>query len=113
MPPSSVDIGPNRLFHENNNTGFQQSKFSSTLIKCLIFAVVFVLSAAICLTYTYMRPAVFESRAKLLLSPDLAGSEATMAGGAAIQDIAVQSQVLLSRDLLTQVLEKLPENKEK
>ena len=110
-PASSADIGPSRLFHENNDNGFQQSKFSRTLIKCLIFAVVFVLSATVCLTYTYMRPAVYESRANLLLSPDLPGGDTNMTGGAAIQDVAVQSQVLLSRDLLMQVLEKLSENK--
>ena len=111
MPQSSVDIDTGRLFHENNDIGFQQPKFSRTLIKCLIFTITFILSAAVCLTYTYMRPAVYESRADLLLSPDLTGSAANMEGGAAIQDIAVQSQVLLSRDLLTQVLEKLSEDK--
>ena len=110
-PPSSVDTGPGRHFHENNDIGFQQPKFSRTLIKCLIFSVIFILSATASLTYTFMRPAVYESRADLLLSPDLAGSNGNMEGGTAIQDVAVQSQVLLSRDLLTQLLGKLSENR--
>jgi len=113
MPrPAPIDIGPSRPFQENSDSGFQQQKLSRTRIKSLIFAVVFVLSAAISLAYTYMRPAIYESSANLLLSPDLPGGENSMAGGAAIQDVAVQSQVLLSRDLLTQVLEKLSKNSE-
>ena len=111
MPPSSVDIGPGRLFHENNDIVFQQPKYSRTLIKCLIFTVIFVLSAIASLTYTFMRPAIYESRAELLLTPDLAGSNGNMEGGTAIQDVAVQNQVLLSRDLLTQLLGKLSENR--
>ncbi len=113
MPPlSSDDMGPGRIFHENSKIGFQKSKFGRTPIKFLIFAVVFILSAAVSLTYTFMRPAVYESSASLLLSPELSGNGANLEGGAAIQDVAVQSQVLLSRDLLTQVLDKLSEKKE-
>ena len=107
MPPSSyVDTGPGRLFHENN-MGFQTPKFSRTMVKTIIFAVVFLLTASICLTYTFMRPAIYESSADLLLTPDLPGGDANMEGGAAIQDVAVQSQVLLSRELLTRLFEKL------
>ncbi len=111
-PPSSVEIGPGRLLHENNDKDFQRSKFSRTLIKSLIFAIVFLLSAAVSLSYNYMRPAIYESRADLLLSPDFTGSIVDVNSGAAIQDIAVQSQILLSRDLLAEVLAELSNNNE-
>ncbi len=70
-----------------------------------IFTIVFALSGLLGLAYTFMRPAVFESSAILVMSATAAGEDPTQVNR--VERVALQREVLNSRSLLTQVLENL------
>jgi len=73
--------------------------------RVIIFVTVFFLSAAISLTYTYSRPAIYRSSASLLTSAMTAIDKES--SPADLQHVAIQKQILLSHELLTETLVKL------
>ena len=83
--------------------------------RLIIFAGVFLVSALAGLAYTFMRPAVYQSTATLLLAPTVAPDTtvaATTASGGNREDIdpqyiAVQAQILTSQELLSRLRERL------
>jgi uncharacterized protein involved in exopolysaccharide biosynthesis len=65
---------------------------------------IFIISASVALIYSYSRPAVYQSVAELIIAPrnpNLRDQDTST------HDIELQRQILLSRDLLTKVLENL------
>jgi polysaccharide biosynthesis transport protein len=75
--------------------------------RLLLFASTFIISAAVSLTYTFIRPAVYASNANLLIEsqdPNKRDQETSD------HDLALQREVLMSRELLTKVLETLPKS---
>lgn len=75
----------------------------------LVFIAVFTLTAAVSLLYLYSRPALYRSSAMLLTSAMTAiDKEASIADA---QKVAIQKQVLLSRELLEATLTRLAEKK--
>jgi len=83
--------------------------------RLIIFAAVFLVSALAGLAYTFMRPAVYQSTATLLLAPTVtpdptAASTASSGGNREDIDpqyIAVQGQILISQELLSRLHERL------
>lgn len=72
--------------------------------RILVFLFIFIVSASVSLVYLYSRPAVYQSDAELIIAsrnPNLRDQDTSP------HDIALQRQVLLSRDFLTKVLESL------
>jgi len=71
----------------------------------VIFVIVFLISAAIGLTYTYSRPAIYRSAATLLTSAMTAiDRDSTPAD---IQHVAIQKQILLGHELIAETLSRL------
>lgn len=71
----------------------------------IIFVIVFLISAAIGLTYTYSRPAIYRSSATLLTSAMTAiDRESNIAD---IQHVAIQKQILLGHELVAETLSRL------
>jgi len=71
----------------------------------VIFVIVFLISAAIGLTYTYSRPAIYRSVATLLTSAMTAiDRDSTPAD---IQHVAIQKQILLGHELIAETLSRL------
>lgn len=80
---------------------------SRTRKKLLIFICVFLLTALVGLTYTFTRPAIYQSDATLQLVPaDTPRNTITVASSFA-QEAALQLQALMSRELLTRLLDHL------
>ena len=73
--------------------------------RLITFISVFLLSAAISLTYTYSRPAIYRSSATLLTSAMTAIDRDSTA--ADVQHVAIQKQLLLSHELLAETLSRL------
>ncbi|CAA9890734.1 Phage integrase [Candidatus Methylobacter favarea] len=100
LPP--VEIFP------DNSTGspyeFKQNLWSRSP-RLIIFAAVFLISAAAGLTYNYSRPAVYRSSATLLTSAMTAiDRESSVAD---IQHVAIQRQILLGHELVVETLARL------
>ncbi|MDD5578905.1 MAG: integrase [Methylobacter sp.] len=73
--------------------------------RLIIFTIVFLISAAIGLTYIYSRPAIYRSSATLLTSAMTAiDRESSVAD---IQHVAIQKQILLGHELIVETLSRL------
>jgi len=70
-----------------------------------IFLSALVVSLAITLSYTFLRPAIYESRATVLVTPPVIDDRAGDVANA--QYVELELQFLTSHDLLSNVLEKL------
>ena len=71
----------------------------------IIFIIVFLVSAAASLAYNYSRPAIYRSSATLLTSAMTAIDSESKA--ADIQHVAIQKQILLGHELVTETLSRL------
>jgi polysaccharide biosynthesis transport protein len=70
--------------------------------KAVVFGLAFGISALLSLTYTFSRPGIYQSSAKLLYSPAVGIDQAAYP-----QHFIIQRQVLLSQDLLDETLKRL------
>jgi len=73
--------------------------------RLIIFLMVFVCSASISLIFSYSRPAIFQSTATLLTSAMTAIDQASKVPD--VEHVAIQRQVLLSQELLTETIRRL------
>lgn len=73
--------------------------------KAVIFCLAFGLSALLSLTYTFSRPAIYQSSAKLLYSTAVGLDQA--ADPQHVQHFIIQRQVLLSQELLEETLKRI------
>ena len=97
-----IDFFPNGNNHPAPD--FNQRPWFRTR-RVIVFVIVFFLSAAISLTYTYSRPAIYRSNATLLTSAMTAIDRES--SPADIQHVAIQKQILLGHELLTETLGRL------
>ena len=97
-----IEIYPNNDFNLQPDL-FQQPWYRSN--RLIVFAVVFLVSAAISLTYNYSRPAIYRSSATLLTSAMTAIDRDSTA--ADVQHVAIQKQLLLAQEQLTETLARL------
>jgi uncharacterized protein involved in exopolysaccharide biosynthesis len=98
----SIEIFPDNRF--NSPSEFKHSLWLRSP-RLIIFAVVFLISAAIGLTYNYSRPAVYRSSATLLTSAMTAIDRGSSV--ADIQHVAIQKQILLGHELLVETLSRI------
>ncbi|MDD1627905.1 MAG: integrase [Methylococcaceae bacterium] len=97
-----IEIYPNNSFNLQPDLT-QKPWFRS--YRFVIFSIVFLVSAAISLTYNYSRPAIYRSSATLLTSAMTAiDSESTTAD---VQHVAIQKQILLGHELVAETLRRL------
>jgi uncharacterized protein involved in exopolysaccharide biosynthesis len=97
-----IEIYPNNGFNLQPDL-IQAPWFRSH--RLLIFVIVFLVCAAISLTYNYSRPAIYRSAATLLTSAMTAiDRESTPADA---QHVAIQKQILLGRELVAETLSRL------
>ena len=94
--------------HPKDVTGVQSHDFSPYYQKTkngkriLIFFIIFITGSLICTLYSYHRPAVYQCDAKLMIE---SASSALRIQDTSPQKIALQTQVLLSRELLSKVVD--------
>jgi uncharacterized protein involved in exopolysaccharide biosynthesis len=97
-----IDFFPHNSFSSppdfNQRPWFREHRF-------IIFAIVFLISATIGLTYTYSRPAIYRSSATLLTSAMTAIDRDSKV--ADIQHVAIQKQILLGHELVAETLSRL------
>lgn len=99
---SQIEIYPNSSF--NLQPDLTQSPWFRSY-RFVIFSIVFLVSAAISLTYNYSRPAIYRSSATLLTSAMTAiDRESTVAD---TQHVAIQKQILLGHELVAETLRRL------
>ncbi len=97
-----IEIYPNNNFNLQPDLT-QRPWFRS--YRFVIFSIVFLVSAAISLTYNYSRPAIYRSSATLLTSAMTAiDRESTIAD---VQHVAIQKQILLGHELVAETLRRL------
>ncbi len=97
-----IEIYPNSSFNLQPDLT-QRPWFRS--YRFVIFSIVFLVSAAISLTYNYSRPAIYRSSATLLTSAMTAiDRESTTAD---VQHVAIQKQILLGHELVAETLARL------
>ncbi|MGZ8241730.1 MAG: GumC family protein [Methylobacter sp.] len=100
-------LPPIEIFPDNNSNPpfeFKQNPWSRSS-RLIIFITVFLISAAIGLTYNYSRPAVYRSSTTLLTSAMTAiDRESSVAD---IQHVAIQKQILLGHELIVETLSRL------
>jgi uncharacterized protein involved in exopolysaccharide biosynthesis len=97
-----IEIFPNSSL--NSSPDFNQRPWFR-MRRFIIFVTVFLISAAIGLTYTYSRPAIYRSAATLLTSAMTAiDRDSTPAD---IQHVAIQKQMLLGHELVAETLSRL------
>ena len=87
--------------HRPTPPRYETNRFWKRLI---LFAVVFAVCAILSLAFTFKRPAIYESSSLLLIEPK---DPNTRDQDTSAYDIALQEQVLLSRNLLTTVSKSL------
>ena len=97
-----IDIFPDDSFYAP--TGFNQKPWFRSR-RFIIFVTVFLISAAISLTYSYSRPAIYRSSATLLTSAMTAIDRES--SPADIQHVAIQKQILLGHELVAETLKRL------
>lgn len=78
-----------------------------TLRRLMVFMIVFVLSAMMSLAFVYSRPALYRSYASLLTVAQTAIDQKS--GGADVQHVAIQRQILTGQELLGETLIRLDE----
>lgn len=103
--PSRFYIPSDHIVDDNYQTDRLRPQANRTWKRLLLFASIFILSATVSLSYTFKRPAIYESSAELLIEsqdPNQRDQDTST------HDIALQHQILLSRDLLIKVLDSLP-----
>lgn len=101
MPPQ-IDYFPNNGI--KSSPGFNREPWFR-MRRFVIFAVVFLICAAIGLIYSYSRPAIYRSSATLLTSAMTAVDRES--GPVDVQHVAIQKQILLNHELLAKTLAKL------
>lgn len=100
--PPQIEFFPNNSL--GSPPGFNQRPWFRSP-RFIIFVIVFSISAAIGLTYTYSRPAIYRSSATLLTSAMTAiDRESNVAD---IQHVAIQKQILLGDDVVAETLLRL------
>jgi uncharacterized protein involved in exopolysaccharide biosynthesis len=97
-----IEIYPNNGFNLQPDL-FQQPWFRSH--RLIVFAIVFLVSAAIGLTYNYSRPAIYRSSTTLLTSAMTAIDRDSTA--ADVQHVAIQKHLLLAHEQLAETLARL------
>jgi uncharacterized protein involved in exopolysaccharide biosynthesis len=97
-----IEIYPNNSFNLQPDL-IQRPWFRSH--RFIIFATVFLISAAASLTYNYSRPAIYRSSATLLTSAMTAIDRESTA--ADVQHVAIQKQILLGHELIAETLSRL------
>lgn len=75
--------------------------------RLIIFIITFLIAAISSLSYVYSRPAIYSSSAKLLTS-EMTGID-EQSSKADVQQVAIQRQILLGQELLTETLSRLSE----
>lgn len=80
--------------------------------RVLVFFSVFLLCAALSLTYTYMRPAVYSASARIQVTPSEKLPDGAVARPDSPQALLVELQILNSRPVLEKVVKRLQEQGE-
>ena len=102
--PNHVYASSSQMKPESYPSSLFDHQKSGILKRILLFLFIFIISASVALIYSYSRPAVYQSYAQLIIAPrnpNLRDQDTST------HDIELQRQILLSRDLLTKVLENL------
>jgi uncharacterized protein involved in exopolysaccharide biosynthesis len=96
---------PPHVYIDDGTPGHADSTSRRNKRRFAVFATVFVLGCAAGLTYTFGRPAVYESTARLLVKPPAIDNPADVSGNA--KAVALESHLLTSHPLLATLQERL------